>query len=162
MELKLFFLASLLQCIVIEIVVHCSWEFKNKNKKFIPTGIKIIQVGSFILTPCLSLSHSYLKLISYQNSLKLTLSTSLSQAHSFTVAGLTHPQHRHHRNLTSPTHQPSQAADQPQTHATSVLWCGWIVGVGWVHWRHRAVVVARVGFMVVGVGVAWWAWWVWT
>ena len=23
------------------------------------------------------------------------------------------------------------------------------------------VVVARVGFMVVGVGVAWWVWWVW-
>ena len=29
------------------------------------------------------------------------------------------------------------------------LWCGW------------CVVVARVGFMVVGVGVAWWVGWVW-
>ena len=29
------------------------------------------------------------------------------------------------------------------------LWCGW------------CAVVARVGFVVVGVGVAWWVGWVW-
>ena len=56
-------------------------------------------------------------LLSQHRSLKLTLSTSLSQAHSFITAGPTHSQRCHHRSLTSLTHQPSQAADQPQTDA---------------------------------------------
>ena len=51
--------------------------------------------------------------------------SNFSQAHSlkhsplcftFTIAGLTHPQRLRYWSSMSPTHQPSQAADQPQTH----------------------------------------------
>ena len=105
--------------------------------------IKILPLAPFFffhsfITPYLSLSLiSSLKLIS----LKLTLSTLVFQAPSFTVAGPTHPQRHHYRSSTSPTHQPSQAADQPQTHAaihlrpTSSIGvlargcaCSWILG----------------------------------
>ena len=96
------------------------------NNFLFQSGIKIIQVAFFSFFFFILLSHraflshslsSHLKLISDQNSLKLTLSTSLSQAHSFTAADPTHPQHCRHRSSTSPTHQPSQATDQPLTHA---------------------------------------------
>ena len=72
------------------------------------------------------LSHSH-SLSSQLRSLKLTL---------FTIASPTHHQRRRHRSSTSPTHQSSQAADQPQTHAAirlkpllsiGVLACGYWV-----------------------------------
>ena len=92
-------------------------ESKKKKKKFLPV-IKIIHLLHFFFSHCASLSLSFtlissLKLIS----LKLTLSTLVFQAPSFTVAGSTHPQRHHYRSSTSPTHQPSQATDQPQIHA---------------------------------------------
>ena len=52
----------------------------------------------------------------------------------------------------------------------SSVWVGrWVRCLhGWVRWRWFVgvavgvfVVVARVGFVVVGVGVAWWVRWVW-
>ena len=101
--------------------VHCSLELKKKKTLF-ETWIKIIQVVSFFYI--LLFSHRASPLVTLiwssisQNSLKLTLSTSLSQAHSFIAAGPTHSQRCRHRSSTSLTHQPSQAADQPQTHAT--------------------------------------------
>ena len=51
--------------------------------------------------------------------------SNFSQAHSlkhsplcftFTIAGLTHPQRLRYWSSMSPTHQPSQAVNQPQTH----------------------------------------------
>ena len=99
----------------------------------IQRGIKIILLFSHHSS---LFSHSHLSEALSQNFLpKLSLSTSLSQAHSFTTAGLTHPQHCSHRSLTSPTHQLSQAANQTyfsfadqthfsfanQTHADTIL-----------------------------------------
>ena len=126
MELNLFFLVPLLQCTSID---RCALFMRAKQKKIILLClvIKILPLAPFFffhsfITSCLSLSLlftliSSLKLIS----LKLTLSTLVSQAPSFTVAGSTHPQRHHYRSSTSPTHQPSQAADQPQTHAAICL-----------------------------------------
>ena len=107
--------------------VHCSLELK-KIKNFIQPEIKIILLFSHRAS---FFSHCHLSEALSQNSLlKLTLLTSLSQAHSFTTADLTHPQRCRHRSSISPTYQPSQAANQihfssadqthlPQTHFSS-------------------------------------------
>ena len=101
--------------------VHCSLELKKKKTLF-ETWIKIIQVVSFFYI--LLFSHRASPLVTLiwssisQNSLKLTLSTSLSQTHSFIATSPTHSQRYRHWSSTSLTHQPSQAADQPQTHTT--------------------------------------------
>ena len=128
MELNLFFLVPLLQCTSID---RCALFIRAKQKKniilFCPM-IKIIPLAPFFsffyhtVPLFLSLFLSFtlissLKLIS----LKLTLSTLVFQAPSFTVAGSTHPQRHHYQSSTSPTHQPSQAADQPQIHAAICL-----------------------------------------
>ena len=78
-------------------------------------------VLSLLVTLRLSLFLSTEALIISQNSLRQTLSTSLSQAPPFTAVGLTHPQRHRHQSSMSPTHQLSQAADQPQAHTTICL-----------------------------------------
>ena len=78
-------------------------------------------VLSLWVTLRLSLFLSTEALIISQNSLRQTLSTSLSQAPPFIAVGLTHPQRHRHQSSMSPTHQLSQAADQPQAHTTICL-----------------------------------------
>ena len=99
-------------------VVHCSLELKYIYIYiYIPCPIKIINIGSFffilLFSYRASLSHSHLSNFSQAHSLKLS-----PLYFTFIVIGPTHPLRRRHRSSTSPTHQPSQAADQPQTHAT--------------------------------------------
>ena len=97
MELNLFSLAPLLQCTSID---RCALFMRAKKKNyFILSVIKIIPLAHFF----------FILLF-----VPLSLSFTLISIHSLNF-GLSIHSLNSHRSSTSPTHQPSQAVNQPQT-----------------------------------------------